>query len=103
MLDKVVQRRLRWFGHEERRTVHRIPYNALHGRYGEKGNKGNLDFVRYTIFPMIGPIYDAGAENPSSVASYRARGLNKREVFSSFQFFNSADVREFAISCKVVT
>src|SRR6218665_2339564 len=32
----------------------------------------------------------------------RARGLN-REGFSSLQFFNSAGVREFSISCKVVT
>ena len=29
-LDKVVQRRLQWFGHVERTTFERIPHNALH-------------------------------------------------------------------------
>jgi len=29
LLDKVVQRRLRWVGHVERMTTDRIPHNAL--------------------------------------------------------------------------
>jgi len=35
--------------------------------------------------------------------SYWARDPNKRKGFSSLQFFNSPGVREFAITCKVVT
>ena len=34
---------------------------------------------------------------------FRARGANRREGFSSLQFFNSAGVCEFAISYKVIT
>ena len=36
------------------------------------------------------------------LSRYWARGPNRAEGFLSFQFFNSAGVREFAISCKVV-
>ena len=38
-----------------------------------------------------------------SLPRYWARGLNRWVGFSSLQFFNSAAVREFALSCKVVT
>ena len=37
-----------------------------------------------------------------SLPRYWARGQNRREGFSSLQFFNSTGVRKFAISCKVV-
>ena len=37
-----------------------------------------------------------------SLPRYWARGLNRGQEFPSLQFFNSAGVREFAISCKVV-
>ena len=40
LLDKVVQRRLRWFGHVERMAVDRIPHIALHARFEGKRNKG---------------------------------------------------------------
>src|SRR6218665_1459035 len=40
LLDKVVQRRLRWFGHVERMSIIRIPNNALHARVERKRNKG---------------------------------------------------------------
>ena len=40
LLDKVVQRRLRWFGHVERMPADRIPHNALHARFEGKRNKG---------------------------------------------------------------
>src|SRR6218665_2085575 len=36
-----------------------------------------------------------------SLPRYFARARNRREGFSSFQFFNSGGVHEFAISCKV--
>jgi len=39
LLDKFVQRRLRWFGHAERMTIGRIPHNALHANFKGK-NKG---------------------------------------------------------------
>ena len=35
-LDKVVQQRLRWFGHVERMPVDRIPHNARHARFEGK-------------------------------------------------------------------
>jgi hypothetical protein len=40
LLDKVIQRRLRWFGHVERMPFDRIPHNALHARFEGKRNKG---------------------------------------------------------------
>jgi len=40
LLDKVVQRRLRRFGHVEIMTIDRIPHNALHARFEGKRNKG---------------------------------------------------------------
>src|SRR6218665_2990132 len=39
LLDKVVQRRLLWFGHAERMSIHRIPHNAVHARFEGKRNK----------------------------------------------------------------
>jgi len=38
-----------------------------------------------------------------SLPIHQARGQNRREGFSGVQFFNSAGVHEFAITCKVVT
>jgi len=38
-----------------------------------------------------------------SLPRFWARGPNRRQRFSSLQFFNSAGVREFAVSCKVLT
>ena len=42
LLDKVVQQRLRWFGHVERMPVDRIPHNALHARFEGKTHQGIL-------------------------------------------------------------
>jgi len=33
LLDKFVQRRLRWFGHVEKMSIDRISHNALHVRF----------------------------------------------------------------------
>ena len=40
LLDKVVQQRLRWFGHVERMPVDLTPHNVLHARVEGKRNKG---------------------------------------------------------------
>src|SRR6218665_1863772 len=40
LLDKVVQRRLRWFGHVERMSNDQVPHNSLHARFKGKRNKG---------------------------------------------------------------
>src|SRR5688572_8591 len=39
LLDKVVQQRLRWFGHVGRMPVDRIPHSALHARFEGKRHK----------------------------------------------------------------
>ena len=39
LLDKVVQRRLRWFEQVERMAVDRIPHIALHAKFEGKRNK----------------------------------------------------------------
>jgi len=44
-----------------------------------------------------------GPKTRLSLPRYWARGPTRRQRFSSLQFFNSAGVHEFAISCKVVT
>jgi len=45
LLDKVVQRRLRWFRHNyiEGMPVDRIPHTALHARFEEKDTKAEPD------------------------------------------------------------
>src|SRR6218665_3151358 len=60
-----------------------------------------LNTIVHIIVIVI--IYDTGAQNPSLLLPrYKARGPSRIESFSNLQFFNSAGVREFAISCKPV-
>ena len=44
-LDRVIQRRLREFGHVERMAVDRIPHNALHADLKEKETKADRDYA----------------------------------------------------------
>jgi len=58
---------------------------------------------RVSKFDHISAVMPGLETRRLSLPRYWARGPNRREGFSSLQFFNSAGVREFVINSKVVT